>query len=154
MNVVNTYYNMYKIMLSQTVLEESHLMVESRLKDVNALKKNGMATQNDVLKVELQKSNIELNQMELMVNGKEIANAYTELNDPIDQLARFEDQVKLMERGDDEAMFIDHDFIRAMEYGMPPMSGSGVGIDRLAMLMTNHSTIPEVLFFPQMNLEK
>ena len=73
MNVVNTYYNMYKIMLSQTVLEESHLMVESRLKDVNALKKNGMATQNDVLKVELQKSNIELNQMELMTN-KAIAN--------------------------------------------------------------------------------
>lgn len=91
---------------------------------------------------------------ELMVNGKEIANAYTELNDPIDQLARFEDQVKLMERGDDEAMFIDHDFIRAMEYGMPPMSGIGFGIDRLAMLMTNQSTIQEVLFFPQMKLEK
>lgn len=91
---------------------------------------------------------------ELMVNGKEIANAYTELNDPIDQYERFLEQVKLMERGDDEAMFIDHDFIRAMEFGMPPMSGIGIGIDRLAMLMTNQSTIQEVLFFPQMRPEK
>ncbi len=91
---------------------------------------------------------------ELMVNGKEIANAYTELNDPIDQRARFEEQVKLMERGDDEAMFIDHDFLRALEYGMPPTSGIGIGIDRLAMLMTDNSTIQEVLFFPQMRPEK
>jgi lysyl-tRNA synthetase class 2 len=91
---------------------------------------------------------------ELMINGKEIANAYTELNDPIDQRARFEEQVKLQERGDDEAMFIDHDFLRALEYGMPPTSGIGIGIDRLAMLMTNQATIQEVLFFPQMRPEK
>ena len=91
---------------------------------------------------------------ELMVNGKEIANAYTELNDPIDQRARFEEQLKLMERGDDEAMFIDHDFLRALEYGMPPTSGIGIGIDRLAMLMTNQQSIQDVLFFPQMRPEK
>lgn len=91
---------------------------------------------------------------ELMINGKEIANAYSELNDPIDQRERFEEQVALMERGDDEAMFIDHDFIRALEYGMPPTSGIGIGIDRLAMLLTNQSTIQEVLFFPQMRPEK
>ena len=91
---------------------------------------------------------------ELMVNGKEIANAYTELNDPIDQRARFEEQAKLMERGDDEAMFVDHDFLRALEHGLPPTSGIGIGIDRLAMLMTNQSTIQEVLFFPQMRPEK
>lgn len=91
---------------------------------------------------------------ELMINGKEIANAYTELNDPIDQRARFEEQVKLMERGDDEAMFIDHDFLRALEHGMPPTSGIGFGIDRLAMLMTNQASIQEVLFFPQMRPEK
>lgn len=91
---------------------------------------------------------------ELMINGKEIANAYSELNDPIDQRARFEDQVRLMERGDDEAMFIDHDFLRALEYGMPPTSGIGIGIDRLAMLMTNQPSIQEVLFFPQMRPEK
>lgn len=91
---------------------------------------------------------------ELMINGKEIANAYSELNDPIDQRARFEDQVQLMERGDDEAMFIDHDFLRALEYGMPPTSGIGIGIDRLAMLMTNQPSIQEVLFFPQMRPEK
>jgi lysyl-tRNA synthetase class 2 len=90
---------------------------------------------------------------ELMVNGKEIANAYTELNDPIDQRARFEEQAKLMERGDDEAMFIDHDFLRALEYGMPPTSGIGIGIDRLVMLMTNQASIQEVLFFPQMRPE-
>jgi lysyl-tRNA synthetase, class II len=90
---------------------------------------------------------------ELMVNGKEVANAYTELNDPIDQRERFEEQVRLMERGDDEAMFIDHDFLRAMEYGMPPMSGIGIGIDRLAMLLTNQASIQEVLFFPQMRPE-
>jgi lysyl-tRNA synthetase class 2 len=87
---------------------------------------------------------------ELMINGKEVANAYSELNDPIDQRERFEEQVKLMERGDDEAMFIDHDFLRALEYGMPPTSGIGIGIDRLAMLMTNQHSIQEVLFFPQM----
>jgi lysyl-tRNA synthetase class 2 len=91
---------------------------------------------------------------ELMVNGKEVANAYSELNDPIDQRERFEDQVKLMERGDDEAMYIDHDFLRALEYGMPPTAGMGIGIDRLTMIMTNQSSIQDVLFFPQMRPEK
>ncbi|WP_372801518.1 lysine--tRNA ligase [Lutibacter sp.] len=91
---------------------------------------------------------------ELMVNGKELANAYSELNDPIDQKERFEDQLKLSEKGDDEAMFIDQDFIRALEYGMPPTSGIGIGIDRLTMFMTNNSSIQEVLFFPQMKPEK
>jgi len=91
---------------------------------------------------------------ELMINGKEIANAYTELNDPIDQRARFEEQLGLSERGDDEAMFIDHDFLRALEFGMPPTSGMGIGIDRLVMLLTNQSSIQEVLFFPQMRPEK
>ncbi len=90
---------------------------------------------------------------ELMVNGKEIANAYTELNDPIEQRERFEEQVKLMERGDDEAMFIDHDFLRALEYGMPPTSGIGFGIDRICMLMTNQHSIQDVLFFPMMRPE-
>ena len=91
---------------------------------------------------------------ELMVNGKEIANAYSELNDPIDQRERFEDQLKLQQRGDDEAMFIDHDFLRALEYGMPPTAGIGIGIDRLTMLLTNNVAIQEVLFFPQMRPEK
>ena len=91
---------------------------------------------------------------ELMVNGKELANAYSELNDPIDQRERFEEQMRLSEKGDDEAMFIDQDFIRALEYGMPPTSGIGIGIDRLTMLMTNNSSIQEVLFFPQMRPEK
>jgi lysyl-tRNA synthetase, class II len=91
---------------------------------------------------------------ELFVNGKEIANAYTELNDPIDQRERFEDQLKLAARGDDEAMAMDDDFLRALEYGMPPTSGLGIGIDRLTMLMTNNTTIQEVLFFPQMRPEK
>jgi lysyl-tRNA synthetase class 2 len=90
---------------------------------------------------------------ELMINGKEVANAYTELNDPIDQRERFEEQVKLMERGDDEAMFIDHDFLRALEYGMPPTAGIGIGIDRLTMMLTNNVNIQEVLFFPQMRPE-
>jgi len=90
---------------------------------------------------------------ELMVNGKEIANAYTELNDPIDQRARFEDQIKLQERGDDEAMFIDHDFLRALEYGMPPTAGIGFGIDRLCMLLTNQPSIQDVLLFPMMRPE-
>jgi lysyl-tRNA synthetase class 2 len=90
---------------------------------------------------------------ELFVNGKEIANAYSELNDPIDQKERFEDQLALAERGDDEAMAMDHDFIRSLEYAMPPTSGIGIGIDRLTMLMTNQSSIQEVLFFPQMRAE-
>ena len=91
---------------------------------------------------------------ELMVNGKELCNAYSELNDPIDQLERFQDQLKLSEKGDDEAMFIDMDFVRALEYGMPPTSGMGIGMDRLVMLMTGQTTIQEVLFFPQMRPEK
>ena len=91
---------------------------------------------------------------ELMVNGKELANAYSELNDPIDQRERFEDQMSLSEKGDDEAMFIDQDFIRSLEYGMPPTSGIGIGIDRLTMLLTNNNSIQEVLFFPQMRPEK
>ncbi|MGB1451074.1 MAG: amino acid--tRNA ligase-related protein, partial [Marinirhabdus sp.] len=91
---------------------------------------------------------------ELIVNGKELANAYTELNDPIDQRGRFEDQLKLSEKGDDEAMFIDQDFLNALEYGMPPTSGIGIGIDRLTMFMTNNQSIQEVLFFPQMRPEK
>jgi lysyl-tRNA synthetase class 2 len=91
---------------------------------------------------------------ELMVNGKELCNAYSELNDPIDQLERFEDQLRLSQKGDDEAMFIDHDFVRALEYGMPPTSGMGIGIDRLTMFMTNQASIQDVLFFPQMKPEK
>ncbi len=91
---------------------------------------------------------------ELMVNGKELANAYSELNDPIDQLERFKEQLKLAEKGDDEAMFIDMDFVRSLEYGMPPTSGMGIGMDRLVMLMTGQTTIQEVLFFPQMRPEK
>jgi lysyl-tRNA synthetase class 2 len=100
------------------------------------------------------RSNPELTErFELMINGKEVANAYSELNDPIDQRERFEEQLKLSEKGDDEAMFIDQDFLRALEYGMPPCSGMGIGIDRLVMLLTNNSSIQEVLFFPQMKAE-
>ena len=103
----------------------------------------------------LHRENPELTErFELMVNGKEIANAYSELNDPIDQRQRFEEQLALSAKGDDEAMFIDQDFLRALEYGMPPTSGMGLGIDRLTMLMTNQSSIQEVLFFPQMRPEK
>ncbi len=90
---------------------------------------------------------------ELMINGKEIANAYSELNDPIDQMERFQDQLRLSEKGDDEAMAIDHDFVRALEYGMPPTSGMGMGIDRLTMLMTGQPSIQDVLLFPQMKPE-
>lgn len=100
------------------------------------------------------RSNPELTErFELMVNGKELCNAYSELNDPIDQLERFQEQLKLSEKGDDEAMFIDHDFVRALEYGMPTCSGMGIGIDRLTMFMTNQASIQDVLFFPQMKPE-
>lgn len=91
---------------------------------------------------------------ELIVNGKELCNAYSELNDPIDQLERFQEQLKLSEKGDDEAMFIDMDFVRALEYGMPPTSGMGIGVDRFVMLLTGQTSIQEVLFFPQMRPEK
>jgi lysyl-tRNA synthetase class 2 len=89
-----------------------------------------------------------------MVNGKELANAYSELNDPIDQEERFVEQMRLADKGDDEAMIIDKDFLRALQYGMPPTSGIGIGIDRLVMLMTGKTFIQEVLFFPQMKPEK
>lgn len=101
------------------------------------------------------RSNPELTErFELMICGKEVANAYSELNDPIDQRARFEEQMRLSEKGDDEAMFIDQDFLRALEYGMPPTSGLGIGMDRLIMFLTNNASIQEVLFFPQMKPEK
>jgi lysyl-tRNA synthetase class 2 len=101
------------------------------------------------------RSNPELTErFELMVNGKELCNAYSELNDPIDQLDRFQEQLRLSEKGDNEAMFIDMDFVRALEYGMPTCSGMGIGIDRLTMFMTNQPSIQDVLFFPQMRPEK
>ncbi len=101
------------------------------------------------------RSNPELTErFELFVNGKELCNAYSELNDPIDQLDRFQEQLKLSEKGDDEAMFIDMDFVRALEYGMPTCSGMGIGIDRLTMLLTDNQSIQDVLFFPQMRPEK
>ena len=101
------------------------------------------------------RSNPELTErFELFVCGKELANAYSELNDPIDQLQRFEEQARLKSKGDDEAMYIDMDFVRALEYGMPPTSGMGMGIDRLTMFMTGQTTIQDVLFFPQMKPEK
>ena len=91
---------------------------------------------------------------ELFVCGKELANAYSELTDPIDQLERFKDQLRMKDKGDDEAMYIDYDFVRALEYGMPPTSGMGMGIDRLTMFMTGTTTIQDVLFFPQMRPQK
>ena len=91
---------------------------------------------------------------ELIINGKEIANCYSEINDPIDQRERFMHQLQLSQKGDDEAMYIDLDFLRALEYGMPPTAGIGIGMDRLVMLLTNQQTIQEVLFFPQMRPEK
>jgi lysyl-tRNA synthetase class 2 len=91
---------------------------------------------------------------EAICNGKEICNAFSELNDPIDQRERFEEQLELGKRGDDEAMLLDEDFLRAIEYGMPPTAGLGIGIDRLSMIMTNSNSIQDVLFFPQMKAEK
>jgi len=103
----------------------------------------------------IHRNNPELTErFELMICGKEVANAYSELNDPIDQRERFEEQLRLSEKGDNEAMFLDHDFLRALEYGMPPTSGMGIGMDRLIMFLTNNSSIQEVLFFPQMKPEK
>ena len=105
--------------------------------------------------VKRHRNNPELTErFELFVAGKELCNAYSELNDPIDQLERFQEQLRLSEKGDDEAMFIDMDFVRALEYGMPPTSGMGMGIDRLTMFMTNQQSIQDVLFFPQMKPEK
>ena len=95
-----------------------------------------------------------MERFEAICNGKEICNAFSELNDPIDQRARFEEQLELGKRGDDEAMVLDEDFLRALEYGMPPTAGLGVGIDRLSMIMTNSNSIQDVLFFPQMKPEK
>ena len=95
-----------------------------------------------------------MERFECICNGKEICNAYSELNDPIDQRKRFEEQLELGKRGDDEAMVLDEDFLRSIEYGMPPTAGLGIGIDRLAMIMTNSSSIQDVLFFPQMKPEK
>ena len=95
-----------------------------------------------------------VDRFELFVAGFELANGFSELNDPIDQKERFEEQIRLAEKGDDEAMFIDQDFVKSLEYGMPPTSGMGIGIDRLCMFLTNNSSIQEVLFFPQMRPEK
>jgi len=95
-----------------------------------------------------------LERFEGFCNSKEICNAYSELNDPIDQRERFEEQLELGKRGDDEAMLLDEDFLRAIEYGMPPTAGLGIGVDRLSMIMTNSNSIQDVLFFPQMKAEK
>ena len=94
-----------------------------------------------------------MERFEAICNGKEICNAFSELNDPIDQRARFEEQLELGKRGDEEAMVLDEDFLRAVEYGMPPTAGLGIGIDRLSMIMTNSNSIQDVLFFPQMKSE-
>jgi len=118
--------------------------------DVYARVGETILTKKEVL--EMKKEGL-VERFELFVNGKEIANAYSELNDPEDQKERFIEQLKLAERGDEEAMAMDHDFIRALEYGMPPTSGLGIGIDRLTMMLTNQSSIQEVLFFPQMRPE-
>ena len=101
-----------------------------------------------------EKDSRKVEQFQVILGGSEVGNGYSELNDPIDQRERFEEQMKLTEKGDDEAMFIDQDFLRALEYGMPPTSGMGMGIDRLAMFMTNSVSIQDVLFFPQMKPEK
>ncbi len=120
--------------------------------DNEAVCKNTTRPESTLTKKHRSKEGL-VERFELMVNGKEIANAYSELNDPIEQRERFEDQLKLADRGDDESMPMDEDFLRALEYGMPPTAGIGIGIDRLVMLLTGQKSIQEVLFFPQMKPE-